>query len=95
MMTCSCSINNKNDFYDKNWIVGKTSQEIEEQYGEFDICLNESKIGNNYFETGCGYLTKEKERGAFGTSSDEFLMIFFDANGVAYSIEEDYPRPGG
>lgn len=93
--TCSCSMNKAKGSYDQDWIIGKTSQEIEDRYGKFDICLNEEKIEKNYFETGCGYLTKEQEKGAFGTSSDEFLMIFFDANGVAYRIEENYPRPGG
>ena len=89
------SCNLQTSKYDKDWIIGKTSSEIEDRYGSFDIYLNNEKYGNNYCETGCGYLTKNGEKGAFGLSTDEFIMIFFDENGVAYSIEENYPRPGG
>lgn len=92
---CSCSHSGAGKLYDKDWIIGKTSSEVEERYGKSDICLDKTKTGDNYVETGCGYLTGQKLKGLFGTSTDEFLMIFFDADGVAYGIEEDYPRPGG
>lgn len=93
----SCSFDNaySSKNYNKEWMIGKTSSEIEIKYGEFDICLNEEKIGSNYCNTGCGYLTKKQENGVFGTKSDEFIMIYFDENGKAYKIVEDYPRPGG
>ncbi len=57
---CSCSHNSAGKSYDKDWIIGKTSSEVEERYGKFDICLDKTKTGDNYVETGCGYLTGQK-----------------------------------
>ena len=81
--------------YDKEWIIGKTSSEIQERYGEFelilcDLCVNED---GNYCKTGCGYMTKKWSD--IATAKDEFFMIYFDANGFAYEFKENYPRPGG
>ena len=80
--------------YDKDWIIGKTSSEVEERYGKFDLCLNHKNNENgNYYSTGCGYMTKQHKSTA--TMYDEFFMIYFDENGIAYKFKENYPRPGG
>ena len=93
IVTCCSCVDEK---YDKKWIIGKTSSEIEERYGKFDILLNDEKDENgNYINEGCGYLTKKARTGFLGTDPDEFLIIYFDENGVAYKIKENFPRPGG
>ena len=81
--------------YDKDWIIGKTSSEIEERYGKFDLCNNSKQINEsgNYYNTRCGYMTKQWS--PYATAKDEFFMICFDEDGVAYEFKENYPRPGG
>jgi len=81
--------------YDKDWILGKTSSEIEERYGEFDLCNSSTQINENgnYYRTSCGYMTKQWS--PYATAKDEFFMICFDEDGVAYEFKENYPRPGG
>ena len=81
--------------YDKEWIIGKTSLEIEARYGEFDLCENIRSPDGLYRNSNCGYMTKEGKAGFFGTPPDKFLSIYFDSNGIAYKIKENYPRPGG
>lgn len=92
---CSCSFLTVAEKYDKEWIIGKTSSEIESQYGAFDIWLYEQKNEmGNYYNTSCGYLTK-KGKSSLASAEDEFLVICFDEDGIAYKIKENYPRPGG
>ena len=43
IVTCCSCVDEK---YDKKWIIGKTSSEIEERYGKFDILLNNEKDEN-------------------------------------------------
>ena len=93
IVTCCSCVDEK---YDKKWIIGKTSSEIEERYGKFDILLNDEKDENgNYINEGCGYLTKEGKHWPIASKWDEFLIIYFDENGVAFEIKENFPRPGG
>lgn len=82
--------------YDEKWIIGKTYSEILDKYGEFDIySYPERIIDGMCYNAGCGYLTKEGQPGFLGTPPDEFYMIYFDSNGLAYEVEEDVPRLGG
>lgn len=84
--------------YDEDWIIGKTSSEIEEKYGTFDVRIGGDQMKNkegNYVSTCCGYLTREKQVGYLGTSPEEYFMIYFDKEGKAYRIEHPWYVPGG
>ena len=79
---------------DGKWIMGKTADEIEEKYGPFDIRQNREDDGEgNYIRA--GYKTKKERTGFFGTSPDEYYMIYFNAEGKAYLIDEAWYVPGG
>jgi len=77
--------------YDEKWIIGKTSDEIMERYGKFDIVMNKPSEDGLYRNQRCGYKTKSGNIDWY----DEFYMISFNSQGVAYLIEEDVCRPGG
>lgn len=82
--------------YDKEWILGKTSSEIEERYGPFDYCGNtEYRSDGNYYNGGCAYRTKEERVGYFGTDPAEYYRVYFDSEGKAYEIKEKWFVPGG
>lgn len=76
-----------NHQYDEAWIIGKTSAEIEEQYGRFD------RLGKHYGEDGllhrtrAGYIIKESRVTALGKTTEELFVIHFDQDGIATSCE--------
>ncbi|MGM9641833.1 MAG: hypothetical protein ACI3XI_01355 [Eubacteriales bacterium] len=66
--------------YDEKSIVGRPSSVIIEQYGEFDLVLDPSKLlDGEYRNISCGYLTGE----------GEYYMISFDSDGIAFKTEAD------
>lgn len=86
----------KRGSFDKEWIIGKTSAEIEQRYGIFDISMMPLGDGDVlYRNCGCGYLTKKGVQGLLGTPADEYFMIYFDSDGIACEIKENVARPGG
>lgn len=86
----------KRGSFDKEWIIGKTSAEIEQKYGAFDISMIPLDDGDVlYRNCGCGYMTKRGVQGLLGTPTDEFFMIYFDSDGIACEIKENVARPGG
>ena len=89
--------------YNENWIIGKTAEEIQERYGEFDYVsyryemdedhnyiLDEdgNKIIIGWFSG--GYITKEERTGFFGTIYREYFKIEFDKNGIAVEIVKNW-----
>lgn len=82
--------------FNENWIIGKTSTEIEEKYGAFDAADPDKKNEEgNYVSARCGYLTREKQVGFLGTYPEEYFMIYFDKEGKAYDITHPWYVPGG
>ena len=79
--------------YDVDWIIGKTSAEVIDKYGEFD-CTYMPAEEDGLYRSKCGYTVKKPRRGFLGTSSEVLLLISFDENGIAVDCEEGY-RPGG
>ena len=81
--------------YDEDWILGKTSSEIVEKYGEFDLCFGgtELRADGNYYDGACGYVTKEIDPEIY--PSDEYYMIYFDEEGKAYKVEPSWYQKGG
>lgn len=74
--------------------IGKTSAQIEAEFGTFDCCGSPASEDDLYRNTACGYTIREPKRGLLGTQPDLLVFIRFDENGVAYEIYEGY-RPGG
>lgn len=59
-----------------DWILGKTSAEVEERYGEY--------YQGQWPGTGnCSFLLEEQRSGFLGLSPEWTFNIWFDANGVA------------
>ena len=76
--------------------IGKTADQIQEQYGAFD--LNGTAFvatDSTYQGFGCGYLLKESRVGFLGTHPAEYFFIEFDENGVATACYEGYHCNGG
>lgn len=80
--------------YDEDDYIGKTSQEIIEQFGEFDYAPTPPDNNGIYKNCRCGYTIEESEQGFLGRSEEVLLFISFDENGVAQSCSEGN-RPGG
>ena len=88
--------------YDTDWIIGKTSAEIQERYGTFYqvivlpygdlIEVNEDTICKNAKGY---YLTKEERVGYLGTYPEEYFVIRFDENGIAIDCYEELGGKGG
>ena len=67
--------------------LGKSSVQIEADYGAFDCTLMPADPDGLYRNCRCGYTVP-------GANPEVLLFIFFDENGVAIKCEEGY-RPGG
>ena len=87
LMACSAK-------YSANDFIGKTSSEIEAEFGPFDCLGMPAGEDGLYRNTKCGYTIKESRVGFLGTDPEVLIFIKFDENGTAVSCEEGY-RPGG
>ncbi len=80
--------------YQPSDFVGKTSAQIEADYGPFDCVGMAPSADGLYRNTGCGYTIREARVGFLGTDSELLFFIQFDENGIATGCYEGY-RPGG
>ena len=80
--------------YREDDFVGKTSLQIENEYGKFDCIGMPVSADGLYRSTACGYTIREARVGFFGTNPEWLFFISFDENGVAVDTYEGY-RPGG
>ena len=80
--------------YNADKFIGKTSAQIESEFGAFDCCLMPANADGLYHNTSCGYIIKESQVGFMGTEPEWLVFIRFDENGVAHDTYEGY-RPGG
>ncbi len=69
--------------YTEDDVIGLTSSEIIEKYGDFDRKRGTPDEDGLYRDCECGYLISEKKVGFLGTTPPEYFMIYFDENGVA------------
>ncbi len=83
--------------YNEEWIIGKTSDEIQERFGEFDgsysshpLKYPEYCFDGDYKNAVCYYITKPARVGFLGTDPEERFEIVFDKNGFATSASEQY-----
>ena len=86
-----CSTKQK---YNAEDYIGKTSAQIEEEYGKFDCCGIPISDDGLYRNTACGYTIQESKKGFLSTEPEWLVFIQFDENGVAHNTYEGY-RPGG
>lgn len=68
--------------FDENEIIGLTSIEIVEKYGDFDRIHGYTNKDGLYRNCDCGYLVREATYGFFG-KPPEYFMIYFDEEGYA------------
>ena len=80
--------------YGEDDFVGKTSAQIEAEFGTFDCCGMPASEDGLYRNTACGYTIKESRVGFLGTDPEVLFFISFDENGIAVACEEGY-RFGG
>ncbi len=80
--------------YSADDFIGKTSAQIEAEFGTFDCCGMPKSENGLYRNTACGYTIKEPRVGFLGTDPEVLIFISFDENGIAVACEEGY-RPGG
>ena len=80
--------------YSTDDFIGKTSTQVEAEFGTFDCCGMPISEDGLYRDTACGYTVKESRVGFLGTDPEWLVFIRFDENGVAYDTYEGY-RPGG
>ena len=80
--------------YSADDFIGKTSAQIEEEFGTFDCCEMPVSEDGLYRNSDCGYTIKESRIGFLGTDPEVLIFISFDVNGIAVACEEGY-RPGG
>ncbi|MBE6995411.1 MAG: hypothetical protein E7429_01570 [Ruminococcaceae bacterium] len=80
--------------YREDRFVGKTSAEIEEEFGAFDGVGMPAGEDGLYRNCQCGYTVKAPQKGFLGASPEVLFWITFDADGIAVACEEGY-RPGG
>ena len=88
--------------YDEEWIIGKTSVEIQEQYGTFyrvkllpDSRYVQADADVFYKNADCYYLIEEERVGWLGTYPEEYFVIRFDENGIAVDCYEELGGKGG
>ena len=70
--------------YDEDEIIGLTSYEIVEKYGDFDRKQDVPGRDGLYRDCGCGYLISEERVGFFGTTPPKYFMIYFNEDGIAH-----------
>ena len=80
--------------YDEDDFVGKTSDQIQKEFGNFDCTYMDASEDGLYRNTKCGYTVKEAKKGLMGKSEEELFFISFDGDGVATKCTYG-PRPGG
>ena len=80
--------------YSEDDFIGKTSIQIEAEFGAFDCLGKPADDDGLYRNTACGYTIKESRVGFFGSDPEWLVFIAFDENGVAKDTFEGY-RPGG
>lgn len=70
----------------KNNVIGKTSAEIQERYGEFDNFQMHPGADGLFRNTSCSYVVIRECVGFLGTTPPYVISIGFDSNGVAYRV---------
>ena len=84
--------------YDEDWIIGKTKEQIEAKYGEFDSYYRRVKYVDGvptgeYVNVG-RYVLQEEKVGYLGTDPAVFFIIDFNEAGIADNCYEETQAGG-
>lgn len=71
------------DRFKEDDILGSSSLEIMDRYGDFDRAQSSPDGDGLYRDCACGYLVTEAKKGFLGTTPPEYFMIYFDEDGIA------------
>lgn len=80
--------------FQKADMIGKTSAQIEAEFGRFDCCDMPAGADGLYRNTACGYTIQAAKANFLSKDPEVLFLITFDDNGIAISCREDV-RPGG
>ena len=80
--------------YDKEWIVGKNSKQIQARYGEFDGHTEDVSEDGLYKDCICIYFLQIDARTWDERLPNEYLYIVFDSDGIARKAYK-YVAQGG
>ena len=84
------------NIYNEEWVIGKTPDEIMEEYGEpYGIYYYTDSTTPSDTILRIQYMTKEKRIGFLGTDPAEYFAIWFNRDGKAYRAEKNWVPPGG
>lgn len=80
---------NKKYAYDADWMIGKTSFQIQEKFGQFNYTSADRNEDGLYYNCECGYYTFRGE-GIFynGVIWQKYLILHFNEDGIVYKISE-------
>ena len=79
--------------YSEKWIVGKTKEQIERRYGEFDrlfdfVVIEERGDVLQQSDYGYAYFSKKQYDVKY------YYIVFFNCEGVAIGTERNWHAPG-
>lgn len=82
----------------EKWMIGKTADEIAQRYGDFyggkgPALDDHSECTQDKTYHRALYIAKEERVGFFGTDPEEFIVLYFDCDGVCISTERKTPAP--
>ncbi|MBO5322851.1 MAG: hypothetical protein J6A88_01955 [Oscillospiraceae bacterium] len=81
-----------NHRWDEENFIGLSYQEITRRYGRFDKYRTQESGEHVLWGT---YITKAHRAPWFGINYDEYVIIHFDENGIAYKCEYTNTGVGG
>jgi len=73
--------------YDDEWIVGKSSAQIEEKYGSFDRRAVAYDADGLLRNCRAGYVIEPSRKTWHGKTTEQLFCVHFDADGIAVSTE--------
>ena len=80
--------------YDKEWIIGKNSKQIQARYGEFDGHPQDVPEDGLYKDCICAYFLQIDRKTWDETLPDEKLYIVFDSEGIAQTVYKHVDQGG-
>lgn len=81
--------------YDPDWIIGKTSKEVVERYGQFDNTTMLPHEDGLYYSSICSYIIVEARVRFLGTTPPQLFSIGFNSKGIAHRCFEETGGKGG
>ena len=81
-----------NHRWDEENFIGLSYQEITRRYGRFDKYRTQESGEHVLWGI---YITEEHRAPWFGINYDEYVIIHFDENGIAYKCRYDHTGKGG